>query len=92
MCCSVDDCDADIFMMVCGKNKIFVLRVFIGLVGDGIEGLCIEFNESDNDINISLLVLMAVLYFTLFSFILSKYCREEDVYTLIYVFFSSVYL
>lgn len=91
MCCSVDDCDADIFMMVVRciveKNKIFVLRVLIGLVGDGIEGLCIEFNESDKNINIFLLVSMGVLHLTLFSFILSKSCREEDVYTFNYVFF-----
>lgn len=95
MCCSDDDCDVDIFMFVlrCFVEKInllFVGRVFVGMCFDGFEGLSIEFNElDDNDVNIILVVVTAVLYVTLFIRILVKYRRGEDVYKFKYVFFFS---
>lgn len=93
MCCSDDDCDADIFMFVLRcfveeKNWRFVGRVFLGMVFDGIEGLSIEFNEvDDNNFNIVMVVLTAFFYLTLFFYIFVKYRRGEDVYTIQFVVF-----
>lgn len=98
MCCSDDDCDADIFMFVLRcfvekKNLRFVGRVFWGMVLDGIEGLSIEFNEvDDNNFNIVMVVLTAFFYLTLFFYIFGKYRRGEDVYTITFVFFFQVYI
>lgn len=78
MCCSDNDCDADIFMFVLRcfveeKNWRFVGRVFLGMVFDGIEGLSIEFNEvDDNNFNIVMVVLTA---FFLFNLVLLYFCQ-----------------
>lgn len=91
MCCSDDECDVDIFMFVLRcfvekTNLLFVGRVFVGMCFDGFEGSSIEFNElDDNDDNIILVVVTAVLYVTLFIRILVKYKRGEDVYKFHYV-------
>lgn len=53
---------------------------------DGIEALSIEFNESDNNINIYLLLSTAVLYVLLFFGIFDNFRRGKDVYNFIYVF------
>lgn len=93
MCCSDDDCDADIFMFVLRcfvekQNLLFVGRVFCGMFFDGMEGLSIKFNElDDNNINIFLVVLTAACYVTLFICIFVKYRRGEDVYTIKFVIY-----
>lgn len=91
MCCSHDDyCDFDILMMMlrcfAEQNKKFVARAIIGIVFDGFEGLSIAFNESDNDINIYLIVLTSVLYVILCICIIVKYHRKKDVYKFNYIF------
>lgn len=91
MCCSVDYFDVDIFMMVLrcipGKNKkLFVARVFIGLVFDICESLSIAFYKTDNATNIILLVLAAALCITLFIFIYLIRREDEKEYYYTYVF------
>lgn len=83
MCCSdYDDCDFDILMMVlrcfAEPKKKFVARVIIGILFDGIEGLSIEFKEIDDNINIYLIGLTAVLYVILCICIVVKYRRGKD--------------
>lgn len=92
MCCSdYDDCDFDILMMVlhvrcfAEPKKTFVARVIIGILFDGIEGLSIEFKEIDDNINIYLIGLTAVLYVILCICIVVKYRRVEEVYKFNYV-------
>lgn len=94
MCCSdYDDCDFDILMMVLhvrcfaepNLKKTFVARVIIGILFDGIEGLSIEFKEIDDNINIYLIGLAAVLYAILCICIVVNYRREQGVYTFNYV-------
>lgn len=94
MCCSdYDDCDFDILMMVLhvrcfaepNLKKTFVARVIIGILFDGIEGLSIEFKEIDDNINIYLIGLAAVLYAILCICIVVNYRREKGVYTFNYV-------
>lgn len=90
MCCSDDDCDPDILMMVlrciAEQNKKFVARVIIGIVFDGIESLSMMFKESDETINTYLIVLMSVLYVILIICIVAKNRRGKDVYKFNYVF------
>lgn len=86
-----DDCDPDSLMMVLRcieeQNKKIIAQVFIGIVFDGIKGLSIEFKESDESINIYLIVLTPVLYVTRIICIVVNYRPEKDVYKFNNVFY-----
>lgn len=90
MCCIFDECNIDVFMTVLrcigDTNKIFAVRICIGLVFDCCEAFSIALNKTDNVINIVLLVLTALLYITLVARILFQNDHEKDVYKFNYVF------
>lgn len=69
------------------QNKKIIAQVFIGIVFDGIKGLSIEFKESDESINIYLIVLTPVLYVTRIICIVVNYRPEKDVYKFNNVFY-----
>lgn len=90
MCCSDDDC-ADIFLMmlrcIVDQNKKFLVRFIIGVVFDGFECLSFVFQTNYKDVNIYLIILMAILYAILFGFVGIRSRRKKIVYKFNYLLF-----
>lgn len=91
MCCSDDDCASDILLMmlrcIVDQNKKFLVRFIAGAVLDGFECLYFVFQTNYKDVNIYLIILMAILYIILFGFVGIRSRRKKVVYKFNYLLF-----